>query len=181
MVLIARQRAKSLQTTRLRDSACAAVMAMPITPSRQPGWRSVGLADIVRAFASQRARLSDPGSSHIALTTARSSTAIRVEKAIIVNANRMIDKSNQNPQKRGGGEDFVFALKLTGIPTAPSSSDRTRRLLSSYPLNMDRGCPAVREMILQDIRRFSEMGADAYVADLRKALFRFDDETCEAT
>ncbi len=45
---------------------------------------------------------------------------------------------------------------------------------------MDRGCSAVREMILQDIRRFSDMGADAYVADLQNALFRFDDETCES-
>ncbi len=75
----------------------------------------------------------------------------------------------------------MSALKLTGIPTTPRTSDRASKLLSSYRFNMDRGSSAVREMILQDIRRFSEMGAEAYVADLRKALFRFDDETCKAT
>ncbi len=74
----------------------------------------------------------------------------------------------------------MSALKLTGIPTRPNNSDRTSRLLSSYRFNMDRGSSAVREMILQDIHRFSEMGADAYVADLRKALFRFDDEALGA-
>ncbi len=70
----------------------------------------------------------------------------------------------------------MSALKLTGIPSTPNSADRTSRLLSSYRFNMDRGCSAVREMILQDIRRFSEMGADACVADLKKALVRFDEE-----
>ncbi len=56
-------------------------------------------------------------------------------------------------------------------------SDRTTQLLKTYRMNVDnRGFFAVREMILDDIRRFNELGADAYVADLRKALFRLDDE-----
>ncbi len=70
----------------------------------------------------------------------------------------------------------MSVLKLT----KQRDFDRTGKLLDTYRLNMHRGGSAVREMILQDIRRFSEMGADAYVADLRKALFRFDDETCES-
>jgi len=69
-----------------------------------------------------------------------------------------------------------FQVKALRVTTTP---DRTDRLLSAYQLNMDRGAAAVRQMILDDIRRFSEMGAPAYVADLRKALFRFDDETME--
>lgn len=61
-----------------------------------------------------------------------------------------------------------------------TNRDRTDRLLRSYRLNMDRGAAAVRRMILEDIRRLSEMGAQAYAADLRQALFRFDGETLRA-
>lgn len=58
-----------------------------------------------------------------------------------------------------------------------TNCDRTDRLLSSYRLNMDRGSATVRRMILEDIGRLSEMGARAYVDDLREALSRFDGET----
>ncbi len=63
--------------------------------------------------------------------------------------------------------------------------DRASRLLESYRLNIKGwGLSAVRQMILDDIRRFTELGADAYVADLRKALFTLEDEgpstTCSA-
>lgn len=59
--------------------------------------------------------------------------------------------------------------------------DRVSRLLESYRLNIKgRGFSAVRQMILDDIRRFTELGADAYAADLRKALFRLEDEEPEA-
>ncbi len=55
--------------------------------------------------------------------------------------------------------------------------DRASRLLDSYRLNIKgRGISAVRQMILDDIRRFAELGADAYVVDLRKALFTLEDE-----
>jgi hypothetical protein len=58
--------------------------------------------------------------------------------------------------------------------------DRASRLLDSYRLSIKGwGFPAVREMILDDIRRFTELGADTYAADLRKALFTLEDEVSE--
>ncbi len=58
--------------------------------------------------------------------------------------------------------------------------DRVSRLLDSYRLNIKGlGFSAVRQMILDDIRRFTELGADAYAADLRKALVRLEDEKSE--
>ncbi len=56
--------------------------------------------------------------------------------------------------------------------------DRTAKLLQTYMMNVDRlGVSAVRELILDDIRSFNELGAQAYVADLTKVLFRLDDES----
>ena len=63
--------------------------------------------------------------------------------------------------------------------TAPNkclASDRSGRMLSGYLLNMGRGAATVRDMILDDIRRFSELGATAYVTDLVAALCCFDSE-----
>lgn len=45
-------------------------------------------------------------------------------------------------------------------------SERHCRLLDSYLLNLDRGVGAVRSMIAGDLRRFTEMGANRYAADL---------------
>jgi hypothetical protein len=54
-------------------------------------------------------------------------------------------------------------------------SKRPGQMLAAYLANIERGAPEVREMILEDIRRFSELGAVAYVQDLKEALFRFDE------
>jgi hypothetical protein len=52
---------------------------------------------------------------------------------------------------------------------------RPGQMLAAYRANMSRGAAEVREMILEDIRRFSELGATAYVDDLNEALLRFDE------
>ncbi|MGJ0508233.1 MAG: hypothetical protein ACR652_14170 [Methylocystis sp.] len=49
-------------------------------------------------------------------------------------------------------------------------------MVAAYRANRFRGRVEVREMILEDMRRFSELGAWTYVDDLTKALFMFDDE-----
>jgi hypothetical protein len=55
------------------------------------------------------------------------------------------------------------------------ASSRPGQMLAAYLANVERGAPEVREMILEDIRRFSDLGAVAYVEDLKEALFRFDE------
>jgi hypothetical protein len=64
-------------------------------------------------------------------------------------------------------------------PTSPNkclATNRSGRMLSGYLLNMGRGAAAVRDMILDDIRRFSELGAAGYVTDLVAVLCCFDSE-----
>ena len=56
------------------------------------------------------------------------------------------------------------------------ATNRSGRMLSGYLLNMGRGAAAVRDMILDDIRRFSDLGATGYVTDLVAALCCFDSE-----
>jgi hypothetical protein len=56
------------------------------------------------------------------------------------------------------------------------ATNRSGRMLPGYLLNMGRGAAAVRDMILDDIRRFSELGASGYVTDLVAALCCFDSE-----
>ena len=53
--------------------------------------------------------------------------------------------------------------------------NRPGRLLAGYLANRDRGAAAVREMMVADIRRFSELGAIVYAADLEEALIHFDE------
>jgi hypothetical protein len=55
-------------------------------------------------------------------------------------------------------------------------SKRLGQMLDAYRANMARGCAEVREMILGDIRRFRDLGAQAYVDDLTEVLFMFDEE-----
>ena len=47
------------------------------------------------------------------------------------------------------------------------------RLLSSYMLILDRGPDAVRQMILADLIRFQELGAQRYAEDLKVVLACF--------
>lgn len=56
-----------------------------------------------------------------------------------------------------------------------AQTSRSTQMAAAYRFNTDRGHGAVREMILADIRRFSELGATGYVRDLTDALFDFDD------
>ncbi len=62
-----------------------------------------------------------------------------------------------------------------------ATSGRRRQLLNGYLLNMGRGVIAVREMIVDDIRRFSELGASAYAAELAEVLSCFDASHPRAT
>jgi hypothetical protein len=54
-----------------------------------------------------------------------------------------------------------------------SPSAKHRLLLSSYLLNLERGPLAVRDMIIADLRRFHELGARLYTADLLLVLRLF--------
>lgn len=72
--------------------------------------------------------------------------------------------------------------EMTGSYEVTTNCDRTSRLLDSYRLNIKtRGFSAVRDIIAADILRFTELGAGAYVADLRKALFRLEEEADNST
>ncbi len=58
-----------------------------------------------------------------------------------------------------------------------TSYDRTSKLLGSYRLNLrGRSFSAVRALILDDLWRFTELGAHAYAADIRKALSTLEQE-----
>ncbi len=52
-------------------------------------------------------------------------------------------------------------------------SDRHRKLLLTYLLNLHRGRRAVRNMILADLRGFVDLGAEARAADLLVVLRLF--------
>jgi hypothetical protein len=66
-------------------------------------------------------------------------------------------------------------LSSDGTKLVLRASKRPGQMLAAYLANMQRGSSEVREMILEDIRRFSELGARTYVDDLTEVLFRFDD------
>lgn len=51
---------------------------------------------------------------------------------------------------------------------------RQGRLLEGYLLNMPKGAAKVRNMIIMDIARLSDLGATRYAADLSEVLVLFD-------
>ncbi len=51
---------------------------------------------------------------------------------------------------------------------------RQRRVMAGYSFNLRRGAAKVRIMILKDISRFSDLGADRHVSDLFEVLEQFD-------
>jgi hypothetical protein len=51
---------------------------------------------------------------------------------------------------------------------------RQRRVLGGYCFNLPRGKAKVRNMILKDIRSFSDLGACRHVSDLSEVLKQFD-------
>lgn len=51
---------------------------------------------------------------------------------------------------------------------------RQGRLLEGYLLNAPKGAAKVRNMIITDIGRFSDLGAMRYAADLSEVLILFD-------
>ncbi len=55
-----------------------------------------------------------------------------------------------------------------------NDSPRPARMLAGYLCNINRGPSTVRTMMLSDIRRFTDLGADGYVSDLVRALHLFD-------
>jgi hypothetical protein len=56
----------------------------------------------------------------------------------------------------------------------PNDSGRPTKMLASYLCNMGRGRSTVRGMIVNDINRFTELGAERYVSDLIRTLHLFD-------
>ncbi len=61
------------------------------------------------------------------------------------------------------------------------TSKRPDQMLAAYRANLKRGVSNVREMILQDIRRFTDLSALTYVDDLTEVLLRFDEVEFEAS
>ena len=51
---------------------------------------------------------------------------------------------------------------------------RQRRVMAGYSFNLVRGQAEVRDMILKDISRFSDLGARRHVCDLSEVLEQFD-------
>jgi len=51
---------------------------------------------------------------------------------------------------------------------------RRHRVTQGYSLNLPRGEESVRDMILKDIVRFSDLGASRHVSDLSEVLKQFD-------
>ena len=51
---------------------------------------------------------------------------------------------------------------------------RQRRVLEGYCFNLPRGEAKVRDMILKDMSRFSDLGACRHVSDLSEVLKQFD-------
>ncbi|MEK4034961.1 hypothetical protein WOC76_08940 [Methylocystis sp. IM3] len=59
-------------------------------------------------------------------------------------------------------------------PVSTGPDDRPAKMLAGYLCNISRGPSTVRRMILNDIGRFAELGADGYVSDLVQTLRLFD-------
>ncbi len=58
--------------------------------------------------------------------------------------------------------------------SSKQDSGRPAKMLAGYLFNINRGPSTVRAMIVSDINRFAELGADGYVADLVRTLHLFD-------
>ena len=73
------------------------------------------------------------------------------------------------------------AMKASAMPLPQSATlaiekaaCRQRRVMTGYSFNLRRGDAKVRDMILKDIGRFSDLGADRRVSDLFEVLKQFD-------
>jgi hypothetical protein len=51
---------------------------------------------------------------------------------------------------------------------------RQRQIMEGYPFSLPRGKASVRDMILEDISRFSDLGACRHVSDLTEILKLFE-------
>lgn len=60
------------------------------------------------------------------------------------------------------------------VPSGQNDCGRPKRMLAGYLSNIGRGPSTVRSMILSDIKRFTELGADSYASDLLRTLRLFD-------
>jgi hypothetical protein len=67
-------------------------------------------------------------------------------------------------------------LERTSVAHEQMLAGRGSRLLAGYLFNRKRGAAAVRDMILADIRRFSELGAVGYASDLIDVLNSYNAE-----
>jgi hypothetical protein len=71
--------------------------------------------------------------------------------------------------KRSSDAGWSYDEQLLHI--APS--EKQRRLLLSYMFSLNRGPDAVHQMILADVTRLQELGAQKHVEDLKVVLARF--------
>ncbi|MFY9657848.1 MAG: hypothetical protein WAK01_14940 [Methylocystis sp.] len=72
-------------------------------------------------------------------------------------------------------------MKVSAIPLSQSAAlaieqaiFRQRRIMEGYSVNLTRGAANVRDMILEDISRFSDLGVCRHVSDLSEILKQFD-------
>jgi len=89
----------------------------------------------------------------------------------------------QNPLESTGEPEGPKspAMKVSAMPLPQSSplaieraACRQRRVMAGYSFNLRRGEAKVRDMILKDIGRFSDLGAERRVSDLFAVLKQFD-------
>ncbi|ARN82093.1 hypothetical protein B1812_14540 [Methylocystis bryophila] len=72
-------------------------------------------------------------------------------------------------------------MKVSAVPPLQSAVlaieqaiFRQGRIMEGYCFNLPRGDASVRDMILEDIGRFSDLGVCRHVSDLFEVLKRFD-------
>jgi hypothetical protein len=68
----------------------------------------------------------------------------------------------------------AMPLYQRAAPASEQAMFRQRRIMESYSFSLARGKGRVRDMILRDIRRFSDLGACRHVLDLSEVLKQFE-------
>ena len=99
---------------------------------------------------------------------------------------KQIGRKPSQPKSTGEPERSVSsAMQLCAMPLPQAAlaqaalaieqaACRQRRVMAGYSFNLRRGAAKVRIMILKDISRFSDLGADRHVSDLFEVLKQFD-------
>lgn len=99
---------------------------------------------------------------------------------------KQIGRKPSQPKSTGEPErSMSSAMQLCAMPLPQAAlaqaalaieqaACRQRRVMAGYSFNLRRGAAKVRIMILKDISRFSDLGADRHVSDLFEVLEQFD-------